>query len=158
PFFGPFSAPHGAGVVSSDRNRLAHGLPNLGLRFRFPAPSGEAGLSIAVIYLARYAEGLDPMRRFLKSYQRYPAGIDHDLIVVFKGFPRWWPKWTFRKVKHRSLTMPDRSFDIGAYRLAAEQTPHQLICCFNTFTEIESANWLAKLNAPMADTSIGIAG
>ncbi|MCP3476722.1 hypothetical protein NLM33_41915 [Bradyrhizobium sp. CCGUVB1N3] len=54
--------------------------------------------------------------------------------------------------------MPDRSFDIGAYRLAAERIPHRMICCFNTFTEIESDNWLAKLNVAMTDPSIGIAG
>lgn len=117
-------------------------------------------MSIAVIYLARHAEGPEPMRRFLESYQRYPAGIDHDLIIVFKGFPRWPPSFgrMFRGIRHRAITMADEGFDIGAYRLASEKIPHRLICCFNTFTEIESDNWLAKLHAALAEPSIGIAG
>ena len=42
---------------------------------------------VGVIYLYRFAEGEHPVLHFLESYRRHPAGIDHDLYVVFKGFP-----------------------------------------------------------------------
>ena len=42
---------------------------------------------VGVIYLYSFAEGEHPVLHFLESYRRHPAGIDHDLYVVFKGFP-----------------------------------------------------------------------
>src|SRR4029079_5529998 len=45
----------------------------------------EAHMSVAVVYLARLTEGLAPIRTFVDSYRRHPAGIDHRLVIVFKA-------------------------------------------------------------------------
>ena len=42
--------------------------------------------SIGVVYLLRQAEGLEAPRRFIASYRRWPAGLQHLLIVLYKGF------------------------------------------------------------------------
>ncbi len=41
---------------------------------------------LAVVYLARGANGPEPLRHFLASYRDHPAGADHDLYVAFKGY------------------------------------------------------------------------
>ena len=48
--------------------------------------AGIAMREVAVIYLFRFAEGESPVSRFLRSYRKHPAGIDHDFYVAFKGF------------------------------------------------------------------------
>lgn len=42
---------------------------------------------IAVVYLATFAEGVAPVRKFIDSYKRRRGGIAHDLVIVWKGFP-----------------------------------------------------------------------
>jgi len=44
------------------------------------------GDRIEVIYLARKAEGIAPLQKFVGSYVRNPAGIERKLVVEFKGF------------------------------------------------------------------------
>ncbi|EIG62334.1 hypothetical protein Bra1253DRAFT_07251 [Bradyrhizobium sp. WSM1253] len=41
---------------------------------------------IAVVYLARCAEGVARVSKFIDSYKRRPVGIAHDLVIVWKGF------------------------------------------------------------------------
>ena len=43
---------------------------------------------LCLVHLARACNGIEPFRRFLDSYRDNPGGIDHDLLVVFKGFER----------------------------------------------------------------------
>src|SRR4051794_16656181 len=89
-----------------------------------PATERVLVSQIAVVYLARHAEGADPVRRFIDSYRRHPAGVAHDLVIVWKGFPNNDPagseqKAVFDGSEHRSITMSDEGFDITAYKLAA---------------------------------------
>jgi hypothetical protein len=117
--------------------------------------------AIAVVYLARYAEGAEPLRRFIESYQRHPAGADHDLIVVFKGCRDrevGVQPGLFQRVKHVAIHMADEGFDLGAYRFAARSLNHELICCLNTFVEIEANDWLRKLQSYATNPNVGIVG
>ncbi|MET4186695.1 hypothetical protein ABIB94_008837 [Bradyrhizobium sp. JR7.2] len=118
---------------------------------------------IAVIYLARFAEGVAPVRKFIDSYKRRRVGIAHDLVIVWKGFPNEDPAGSPQKaicnqVEHRSITMSDEGFDITAYKLAAEALPHDYACFLNTFSEIESDDWLRKLHDHASRVDVGIAG
>ncbi|TCG02811.1 hypothetical protein BZM27_53080 [Paraburkholderia steynii] len=43
-------------------------------------------IDLALFYLARHVEGLQSFRRFVDSYKRHPAGCDHKLVIIYKGF------------------------------------------------------------------------
>lgn len=117
---------------------------------------------IAVLYLARAAEGLEKFERFSSSYRQYSAGQDHDLIIIYKGkFKRAQKSKAesiFREIPHQSFAIPDKGYDIHAYLHVAEQINHQYICPFNTHSEILSLNWLKKLYSHMNKPNVGIVG
>ena len=35
----------------------------------------------------RHAKGFEPFESFMASYEAHPAGREHDLVLLFKGFP-----------------------------------------------------------------------
>lgn len=43
--------------------------------------------SISVAHLIRRGNDAGCLERFLQSYRKHPAGIDHELIFLLKGFP-----------------------------------------------------------------------
>jgi glycosyltransferase involved in cell wall biosynthesis len=120
---------------------------------------------IAVFYLARLAEGFEAFERFVASYQTYPAGIDHDLVLIAKGFDANGShdlkrlQSIFRGVPHRIVTVADEiGYDIHAYKTAAAQIEWDCACFINTFTELQSDNWLRKLYDNLSDSDVGIVG
>lgn len=117
---------------------------------------------IAVLYLARAAEGLEKFERFAQSYKQHPAGQDHDLIIIYKGdFKKGemaGAKFIFRDIPHQSFSIPDDGFDIHAYLYAAERIQNEYICPFNTHTEIVSADWLKKLYTHLQKPGVGLVG
>lgn len=119
--------------------------------------------SLAVVFLARKAEGLCPPNQFLHSYLRYQAGEPHELVVVYKGFEQGDPdlvalRRSFGAVSHRSLEIDDTGVDITAYLHAASMLEHQRLCFLNTFSEIETDDWLRKLADHLRRDSTGIVG
>ena len=52
----------------------------------------------AVVYLARKAEGPEPLNRFVAAYRGHAAGAPHDFVVVFKGFGETDPDLAHAKV------------------------------------------------------------
>jgi hypothetical protein len=117
----------------------------------------------AVVYLARYHEGVEPIRRFIDSYRRFAAEAPHDLVIVWKGFPNHDGEGSPQKavcnqVEHQSISISDDGFDLGAYRTAAELLAHGTLFFVNTFSEFLSSGWLRKLQSVLASTSVGIVG
>src|SRR3954463_7092791 len=120
------------------------------------------GPRLAVVYLARGAEGTAPLRKFRDSYLSYPAGLEHELVVAYKGYAAdsdiAASQSVLSGVEHRSLVLPDDGFDIGAYLRAAETLEADYLCFLNTFTEIRSADWLQSLYRHAADSHVGLVG
>jgi hypothetical protein len=113
---------------------------------------------IAVVYLARYAEGPGPVRSFIKTYREHPGGVDHDLVVVRKGFPSDDGHEQDRILRgFEAIIIDDSGVDITAYAKAAKQLPHRYVVLFNTFTEIAADDWLAKLHRAIQIPGVGIA-
>ena len=110
-----------------------------------------------VVYLARFAEGREPVETFARSYRRHPSGLPHDLIVVWKGFPASGGddlREPLRGIANQSVDIPDEGFDLTAYAAAARQSTHAPRMVFlNTFSEIVADSWLRKLDAAFADPS-----
>jgi hypothetical protein len=118
---------------------------------------------IAVVYLARRADGLEAPRRFFESYRAHIAGEPHDLVIVFKGFS---PAETalvetrkiFSPLAYQTLESDDNGIDITAYQLAAEHLDHRYLCLLNTFSEIACDEWLSKLMTHLRCESVGLVG
>ena len=105
----------------------------------------------AFLYVARGrdTEPLARFKRFVDAYQRYPAGADHDLFIIFKGFDSAddlaEAKAIFSAIHYGAISTDDDNFDLGAYRVAAEELTHDLVGLLNSNAEPNSHGWIAKL-------------
>jgi hypothetical protein len=117
---------------------------------------------IGVVYLARCAEGVDTFARFIRSYRNCPAGRDHDLIILYKGFSQRTDlakaRALFAEVPHIGIELDDVGYDIGSYIEASRRVEHKYLVFLNSFTELKSPAWLAKLSAHAERDVVGIAG
>jgi len=117
---------------------------------------------VAVLYLARHAEGLDCLRRFADSYLRCPAGVEHDLVILYKGFAQASSLDSARKIfalaPHTAIELPDSGFDIGAYLAAARLVTNEYLCFVNTFAQVTAGGWLQSLLRIASAPSVGVAG
>lgn len=116
----------------------------------------------ALVYLARSADGSPAdFKRFLISYQKFTAGVDHDLIVIRKGKARASEarraiEATLIGVPVQYVDIPDDGYDIQAYFRAAKLLTHEFVCFLNTHSEILVEDWLLKLRRPFVDPEVGV--
>ncbi len=117
---------------------------------------------IGVVYLYRFAEGELPARGFLDSYRAHPAGVDHDLHVIFKGFPDAPALASARKLfaglPINPIGLDDAGFDVGSYFAAAKLVSNRRLVFFNTFTELLTDDWLKKFDAALSQPEVGLVG
>jgi hypothetical protein len=117
---------------------------------------------VAFVYLARLAEGVVPMQRFVRSYVAHDPGVAHDLVVIFKGCEQVGPlaaaRSVFVSLPHTAIELSDAGFDINAYLETARRLDYEYFCFANTFTEIETDLWLAGLLRYASLPGVGIAG
>lgn len=121
-----------------------------------------AAPTVAVLYLARHAEGIDALRRFADSYRAHPAGTAHQLVVLYKGFLEQSAlaaaRAVFHDIPHEGLELDDSGFDIGSYLEAIRWLPHDYLCPVSTYTEIAAPGWLALLAKRATKAGVGLAG
>ncbi len=117
---------------------------------------------VAVVHLVRAGNGPEPFRAFLESYRRHDAGLEHELVLLFKGFSSEADAASYVELAGprapRALLVPDRGFDLGAYRAAAERLEHDRLCFLNSFSEVLAAGWLASLDRALAPAQVGLVG
>ncbi len=118
--------------------------------------------SICVAHLVRAKNGLDPLVQFLDSYRKYPAGVDHDLLMLFKGFPEQKIPEEYenvlREFSHRRLHVKDWGFDITSYFKAATSIRADYFCFLNSFSIVLAKDWLSKLHHAVIRPGVGVAG
>ncbi|PNG25031.1 hypothetical protein [Methylocella silvestris] len=116
----------------------------------------------AVLYLARGADSNAEAKfaAFVRSYSNFPAGVEHDLFIVMKGFASTSmlhsTKDVFKGLAPVFIEVDDNSFDIGAYRDTLKTIPHERLCFLNTNSEICSASWLLKLCVNLDRDNVGV--
>ena len=124
--------------------------------------TGTAVRDVGVIYLCRFSEGERPVHRFLESYLGHPAGLDHDLTVVFKGFPDReslaQAQTLFAGVPINAVEVDDLGFDVGAYVKAAKLVLNRRLLFLNTFSQILADNWLEYFNRALDRSEVGVVG
>ena len=119
-------------------------------------------MSIAVIYIARFADGPQLFQDFVDSYRRHPAGMDHTLYVALKGCAN--PedvqkvRHIFAPVPHVLHEMPDTGFCKGSVLNVARAIQEDHICSISTTGTIETDDWLAKLYTSIQEPGAGIVG
>jgi len=117
---------------------------------------------IGVIYLCRFAEGERPVRAFVDSYRAHAAGADHDLHVIFKGFPDKSSlaavRALFGELPVNPLELEDSGYDIGSYFVAAQMVTNHRLIFFNTFTELLADDWLKKFETALRLPGVGLVG
>lgn len=118
--------------------------------------------TIGLVYLNRAAEGVQPVERFVASYRKFDAGIEHEFITIYKGFERGErtrSQELFDGIESRQIVVDDDLTDIDSYLVAAEQFEDIPIFCFlNTFSEIDCNKWLFYLSSALQQENVGIAG
>jgi hypothetical protein len=124
---------------------------------------GQEAASIAVVHLARCANGHDVFQGFLNSYAAYSPGIEHDLVVVLKGYEtdagtKALAMNALRPHRARILEIPEQGLDLDAYRAAASAFHYSYYCFLNSFSRIAADDWLAKMIRVARQPNVGIVG
>jgi hypothetical protein len=125
---------------------------------------GANSLSVAVVYLARGADGWwrSAAETFLASYRNHDSGFPHVPYVILKGFPDSASlseaQALFEEQGFEIIHLPDDGFDIGAYVAAARLMREDYACFFNTYSEILGHWWLAKFMSHLSTADIGLVG
>lgn len=120
-------------------------------------------MTLAVAFLARgIGGGLSALERFLASWRAHPAGVEHQLWVLTKGWDGIAGLDAARSMARDAgagmLDLPDDGYDWGAYFRAAAQIEAPAIAFLNTHSRIERPGWLRLLAEAAALPGAGMAG
>lgn len=117
---------------------------------------------ICVVHLVRKKNGMEPFRRFLASYLDNPAGIVHDLLILYKGFYRKADiapyEELLKDIPHSFLTVADFGFDLRPYFVAAKKHDSKYFCFLNSFSVILDKDWLLKFYRHINQPGVGLVG
>lgn len=119
---------------------------------------------LCVVHVARAQNGIEPFKRFLESYRANPGGVEHDLLIVFKGFHLGQDTSEYLDLLSQSeyLTfhISDKGFDITAYFAAfwRYSKQYRYFCFLNSNSIILDRDWLRKLHEHICKPSVELAG
>jgi hypothetical protein len=116
---------------------------------------------IAVVHLVWGPLGPRPLREFLASYRRHPAGAEHELVVLLNNVSdeqRSALTAELDRTEHRVLELDTPVQDLAAYIQAAERLEHERVCFLNSYSEILSDDWLGKLKRALDQPDAGLVG
>jgi len=118
--------------------------------------------NICVVHLVRAKNGIQPFRNFLESYLKYDSGVDHDLLIIFKGFigTNGTGQYTqlLKDISFKAIHMHDFGFDIRSFFLAVNKINKKYFCFLNSFSTIQGREWLSQLNRNLTQNGIGLVG
>jgi hypothetical protein len=117
---------------------------------------------IGVVYLYRFAEGAAPVRTFLDCYRTHPAGLEHDLHVILKGFPDRQAlaaaRALFGSLSVNTIEVDDTGYDVSSYIAAAQSISNPKLLFLNTFSKILADDWLAHFDSALRMPGVGLVG
>lgn len=122
----------------------------------------QRGADVCVVHLVRKKNGVETFRRFLESYLKHPAGIEHQLLIVYKGFKSHLDTIQYahflKGIPHSSVLVSDLGFDLRAYFAAVEKVHCGHLCFINSFSVLQDSEWLLKLHRSMTRAGVGLVG
>lgn len=117
-----------------------------------------------MVHLVRAQNGTEPFVRFLESYRQNPGGIEHDLLIVFKGFDHLQDIAKYQslltQVQYSTLQVSDDGFDFQAYFSVVKQCSeqYQYFCFLNSYSVVQDVDWLKKLYGNITRPNVGMVG
>jgi len=109
----------------------------------------EQERKVIVLYFSRYQDddSAGKFARFVDSYKNHPAGYEHELFIIKKGFQEYeetWTAWTQQLdgIPFQIRAYPDRYFFFGYVRNLMEEFPDRYILICPSTSEILVDNWL----------------
>lgn len=119
-------------------------------------------VDVCVVHLVRAKNGFDSFQQLVGSYVRNPGGMEHDLAIVFKGFPGKTLPREYRQalsgIPHRSLFVWDFGYDIRPYLLAARKFDDRYFCFLNSNSILLDKDWLVKMYQHASSAGVGLVG
>ena len=100
-----------------------------------------------VAYIAYEPFGTNYLKVFLKNYEKFNSGYDHDLLICFKNFKNEntiieWEKYINIKYIKFDDSNNVNDFDIGSYFRIAKKYSNRHILFLNTYTRPNTDDWL----------------
>jgi hypothetical protein len=120
--------------------------------------------NIAVFHLVRKNNEFQMFEDFILSYLKHTGDIEHELIIIFKGFDDELDKVAYqqflKKIPHLQYSVSDDGVDITAYIKATKNfaKDYKYFCFFNSHTVIRDNGWLQKLYSNLKLDGVGIVG
>lgn len=119
--------------------------------------------SIAVVYLARITSDADEQaaRKFVSSYELNSSGLNHNLVVIFKGIEKKSlnrAREIFSNLEYQPIYLNDNSLDIGAYIEVSSLISEDIVVYLNTNSEILVPNWLKLIVRNFTKPNVGLVG
>ena len=128
--------------------------------------TSNAGTSetLCLVHLVRGSapNSLDHLRAFAGALRRHPPGIDHEMVLVMKGFRS--PEdarahlGEVADLRFRTLFLSDYGHDIGVYLAVAERLRRSRYCFTNAYSVPLVDGWLAMLNSALEQPRAGLVG
>jgi len=104
---------------------------------------------ICVVHLVWGPLGTAQFAEFIASYREHDAGVEHDLLVVFKEIGDADHMAAYEAllegIDHKSLFLGSEGFDILPYFVAARNFDYKYFCFLNSYSVILTAGWLRLL-------------
>ena len=114
-----------------------------------------------VVHLVRAGNPLASLKRFLESYRRYDAGLEHRLVLLCKGFSGADELAPVLErlggIRAQRIDVPDDGYDLTAYRRAAARLDGATVCYLNSNSVLLAPGWLDLLLAPLTP-AVGMVG
>ncbi|MFZ0890060.1 MAG: flippase, partial [Candidatus Binataceae bacterium] len=102
-----------------------------------------------IVYLIRPGDGFESFRRFVDSYRRFPEPLDHDLLVIFKGFASRAQRAAYYQALEglRFLEMGKIDFgqDVGSFHLALTRFAYSHYLFLGAHCQIMAEGYLTKM-------------
>lgn len=122
----------------------------------------KSSAELGVVHLVRRVNGIEPFRAFLDSYRAHPAGVPHELILLFKGFASEAETAVYRRLAEGlfavALRVGEEGLDLGAYAAAARQLTHRRLCFVNSYSVILHGGWLGAIERHLLEPGVGLVG
>jgi hypothetical protein len=117
---------------------------------------------ICVVHLVWIPLGAAQFAEFIASYRAHEAGVEHDLLIIFKELEHADQLRAYEEllagINYKSLFLGGEGFDLLPYFIAAKKFDYQYFCFLNSYSVILAPNWLRLMFRHLQASGVGLVG
>ncbi|HEY0101153.1 MAG TPA: hypothetical protein VGB76_19665 [Pyrinomonadaceae bacterium] len=117
---------------------------------------------ICVVHLVWIPLGLAQFAEFIASYREHEAGVEHDLLIIFKELEQEDQLAAYEEllagINYKTMFLGSEGFDLVPYFTAAKKFDYQYFCFLNSYSVILAANWLRLMLTHLQTRGVGLVG